>query len=74
MQLKLYLKRALIFLVFFLMWLGSLYMGRFSFFYNDNYVVPSYLYYEESTKDFNELREYIDSFTIKPNSKSDPEP
>lgn len=59
MQYEIYLKKALKYIVYILIWFCFLYLGRFYFFYNV-YVEPSYLYYIESSKDFEELKNYID--------------
>lgn len=59
MKIKLILKKISSILILFILWLCFFYIGRFSFFYYGDYIATWDYYYNESLKDFDELREYI---------------
>lgn len=60
MKFKISFKGIIKYILFFIVWLCFLYLGRFYFYYYD-YIDPSYIYYNESLKDFSELRKYINT-------------
>lgn len=59
MKVKLFLKKAIRVLLFVIVWICFLYIGRFAFFYYGDYVPTWDYYYYESLDDLNKLREYI---------------